>query len=125
MDNPDDVEPQYFAWLEGFLKFDKILIMYLDNYAANLRNLCQQNKVKTLYVFGSVLTDAFNDNSDIDLIVDIDSNDPFDYADNYFNLKFALQDLFKRPIDLLENKALKNPFIRNNIDRSKYLIYAK
>lgn len=99
--------------------------MYLDNYNNSLKNLCQQNKVKTLYVFGSVLTDRFNDNSDIDLVVDIDSNDPFEYADNYFNLKFALQDLLKRPIDLLENKAIKNSFIRNNIDSSKFLIYAK
>lgn len=99
--------------------------MYLDNYIANLKKLCQQHKVKTLYVFGSVLTDRFNDNSDIDLVVDIDSNDPFDYADNYFNLKFALQDLLKRPIDLLENKAIKNPYIRANIDNSKHLIYAK
>jgi len=99
--------------------------MYLDNYNNSLRNLCQQNKVKSLYVFGSVLTDHFNDKSDIDLVVDIDSNDPFEYADNYFNLKFALQDLLKRPIDLLENKAIKNPFIRNNIDSLKYLIYAK
>ena len=99
--------------------------MYLDNYNNSLINLCQQNKVKSLYVFGSVLTDHFNDKSDIDLVVDIDSNDPFEYADNYFNLKFALQDLLKRPIDLLENKAIKNPFIRNNIDGSKHLIYAK
>jgi len=99
--------------------------MYLDNYDNSLKNLCRQNKVRTLYVFGSVLTDKFNDNSDIDLVVDIDSNDPFEYADNYFNLKFALQDLLKRPIDLLENKAIKNPFIRKNIDSSKFLIYAK
>lgn len=91
----------------------------------NLKNLCQQNKVKSLYVFGSVLTDRFSDKSDIDLIVDIDSIDPIEYADNYFNLKFALQDLFKRPIDLLENKAIKNPYVRQNIDNSKYLIYAK
>ena len=97
--------------------------MYLDNYNNSLRNLCQQNKVKSLYVFGSVLTDNFSESSDIDLLVDIDSNDPLDYADNYFNLKFALQDLFNRPIDLLERKALKNPFIIANIDRSKSLIY--
>ncbi len=99
--------------------------MYLDNYLNNLKGLCQQNNVKSLFVFGSVLTDRFNDNSDIDLVVDIDSSDPIDYADNYFNLKFALQDLFKRQIDLLENKAIKNPYIRHNIDKSKYLIYAK
>jgi predicted nucleotidyltransferase len=99
--------------------------MYLDNYLMNLKSLCQQNKVKSLYVFGSVLTDRFSDKSDIDLVVDIDSIDPIEYADNYFNLKFALQDLFKRPIDLLENKAIKNPYVRQNIDNSKYLIYAK
>ena len=104
---------------------NNFLIMYLDNYNSSLINLCQQNKVKSLFVFGSVLTNKFNENSDIDMIVDIDSNDPFEYADNYFNLKFAIQDLLKRPIDLLENKAIKNPYIRSNIDNSKDLIYAK
>ena len=69
--------------------------------------------------------DQFTENSDIDLVVDIDSNDPFDYAESYFNLKFAFQDLFSRSIDLLENKAIKNPFIRNNIDCSKSLVYAR
>jgi len=99
--------------------------MYLDNYINEINRLCLQNKVKSLYVFGSVLTEKFSDKSDIDLVVDIDSNDPFDYADSYFNLKFALQDLFRRPIDLLENKAIKNQYIRQRIDNSKSLIYAR
>jgi len=62
--------------------------------------------------------------SDIDLVVDIDSSDPLDYADNYFNLKFALEDLLNRQIDLLENKAIKNPYLRESIDNSKTLLYA-
>ena len=99
--------------------------MYLDKYTQEINNLCLQNKVKTLYVFGSVLTDQFSEKSDIDLVVDIDLNDPFDYADSYFNLKFALQDLLKRPIDLLENKAIKNPYFLRNLDSSKSLIYAR
>ncbi len=99
--------------------------MYLDKYINEINKLCLQNKVKSLYVFGSVLTDRFSEKSDIDLIVDIDSNDPFDYANSYFNLKFALQDLLKRPIDLLENKAIKNPYFRQNLDVSKSLIYAR
>jgi len=99
--------------------------MYLDKYINEISTLCLQNKVKSLYVFGSVLTNRFSEKSDIDLIVEIDSNDPFDYADSYFNLKFALQDLFRRPIDLLENKAIKNPYIRQTIDGSKSLIYAR
>jgi len=97
--------------------------MYLDKYKVEINRLCIQNKVRNLYVFGSVLTDKFNESSDIDLIVDIDSDDPLDYADSYFNLKFALQELFKRPVDLLESKAIKNPYVIENINRSKSLIY--
>jgi predicted nucleotidyltransferase len=56
--------------------------------------------------------------------VDIDVNDPFDYADRYFDLKFALQDLLNRPVDLLENRAIKNPYFLKNIESSKSLLYA-
>lgn len=84
-----------------------------------------QYNLKSLYVFGSVLTKHFNAKSDIDLIVDIDSIDPMVYADNHFNLKFALQDLFQRKIALLENKAIKNLYLRKNIDQSKALLYGE
>ena len=89
-----------------------------------IKDLCLRNKVKSLYVFGSVLSEKFHEDSDVDLIVEIDADDPEDYAENYFNLKFELQDLLKRPVDLLESKAIWNPFLRKNIDESKHLIYA-
>jgi predicted nucleotidyltransferase len=98
--------------------------MYLDSYINDIKDLCLINKVKTLYVFGSVLTNNFTEKSDIDLVVDIDVEDPLEYADFYFNLKFSLQDLLKRQIDLLENKAIRNPYIKENIEQSKSLIYA-
>jgi len=98
--------------------------MYLEKYIKDIRILCRKNKVKTLYVFGSVLTERFTDKSDIDLIADIDSLDPLDYADSYFNLKFALEELLNRQIDLLEHKAIKNPYLRENIENSKNLLYA-
>ena len=98
--------------------------MYFDNYKSALTQLCVKNKVKSLYVFGSVLTSRFNNESDIDMVVDIDSVNPLEYADCYFNLKFALQDLLNRPVDLLENKAIRNNYLRQEIDNSKQLIYA-
>jgi predicted nucleotidyltransferase len=55
--------------------------MYLERYIGETRVLCQKNRVKSLYVFGSILTDRFTDKSDIDLIVDNDSFDPLEYSD--------------------------------------------
>lgn len=98
--------------------------MYLESYIREIKLLCQKNRVKSLYVFGSVLTDKFTDKSDIDLIVDIDSIDPLEYSDFYFNLKFALEELLRREIDLLETRALKNPYLIDNINQSKTLLYA-
>ena len=98
--------------------------MYIDNYKNDLTRLCVENKVKSLYVFGSVLTSRFDNDSDIDMVVDIDSANPLEYANCYFNLKFALQDLLNRSIDLLENKAIRNNYLRKEIDNSKQLIYA-
>lgn len=102
----------------------KMILMYLEKFKEEIRLLCEKNKVKNLFVFGSVLSERFNESSDIDLIVDIDSADPLEYADYYFNLKFALEDLLKRQIDLLENKAISNPYLRESIDKSKTLLYA-
>jgi predicted nucleotidyltransferase len=58
------------------------------------------------------------------MVVDIDSTNPLEYADYYFNLKFALQDLFRRSVDLLEDRAIRNEYLRQEIDNSKQLIYA-
>jgi uncharacterized protein len=88
-----------------------------------VRDLCAKHKVSKLFVFGSVNTKRFNNNSDIDFIVDFQNIDLYDYADNYFDLKFSLENLFKRNIDLLEDKAITNPYLRLSIDSSKKLVY--
>ncbi len=85
--------------------------------------LCQKYKVAKLFVFGSILTDRFQNNSDIDFIVDFKTLDLYDYADNYFDLKFSLEKLFNREVDLLEDKAIKNPYLRQSIDTTKQIIY--
>ena len=95
----------------------------LERNIDKVRDLCTKHKVGRLYVFGSVLTDRFEIDSDIDFVVDFKGVDLYDYADNYFDLKYSLEDLFKREIDLLEDKAINNPYLRKSIDSSKQLIY--
>ena len=92
-------------------------------YKKQINELCVSHKVKSLYAFGSVLTDDFNSNSDIDLIVDFKEIDVVDYADNYFDLKFSLQDIFNRSVDLLEEQAINNPYFKQELNQKKELVY--
>lgn len=98
-------------------------LKWLENYRAEIETLCNTYKVKSLYAFGSVLTEKFNDESDIDLIVDFLVMEVEDYADNYFNFKFALQDVFGRRVDLLEERGIWNPYLRQNINTKKIILY--
>ncbi len=88
-----------------------------------IKNLCAKHKVNKLFVFGSVLKDTFTNESDIDLVVDFEKLDLSEYADNYFDLKDQLESIFNRPVDLLEEKGIRNPFLRKQIDNEKRLIY--
>ena len=97
----------------------------LDFYRPDIIKLCETHKVKSLYAFGSVLTDSFNKKSDIDLIVDFFNIEVEDYADNYFDFKFSLQDVFNRPVDLLEEKAIKNPYFRQSVNQKRQLVYGQ
>lgn len=87
--------------------------------------LCKRHKVATLFAFGSILTNQFKSDSDIDLIVEFDEVDLFSYADNYFDLKFSLENLLQREVDLLEDKAIINPYLRQSIDATKKMIYGQ
>lgn len=85
--------------------------------------LCKKHKVHKLFVFGSILTNRFNDNSDIDLVVDFKKGEIIDYFENFFDFKYSLEDLLGRKIDLLEEQTIKNPYLKKNVDATKTLIY--
>lgn len=95
----------------------------LSSHIDQIKDACASNKVRTLFAFGSVTNDKFEADSDVDLVVDIDETDPLCYTDNYFSLKEKLEKIFNRHIDLLEQKAIKNPFLKKEIDNTKVLIY--
>jgi predicted nucleotidyltransferase len=100
-------------------------LQIVEKNIEKIRCLCEKHKVSELFVFGSVITEKFNPESDIDFLVDFDSMNVFDYAENYFDLKFALEDILDRKVDLLELKAIKNPFLKQSIDATKIMIYGQ
>jgi len=96
---------------------------YLNLYINRITALCRKHGVRKLYAFGSVLTDRFDEQSDIDLIVDFDKQAISDYFDNYFDFKYALEDVFARKVDLMEEQPIRNSCLRKNIENTKTLIY--
>ncbi|MDE6417931.1 MAG: nucleotidyltransferase domain-containing protein [Duncaniella sp.] len=86
--------------------------------------LCRKYKVRKLYAFGSILTPRFNDDSDVDILVDFNSEVGHDdYADNYFDFYYALKALFGRDVDLVDESAVKNPYFKEELEETKHLIY--
>lgn len=89
-----------------------------------LRELCRRYDVKTLYLFGSVCSDKFNNDSDIDILISFKDIPIEKYTDNYFELHYKLEELFNRKIDLLTENSLSNPFFIESIEETKQLLYA-
>lgn len=102
--------------------------MIIKNEISKKKNefklLCINHNVKYLYAFGSSVTNKFDQkNSDIDLLVEIDSNDPIDRGEKLLSLWDLFETFFKRKVDLLTDSSIHNPYLKNNIDSTKVLIY--
>ena len=91
---------------------------------STLQELCKTYDVKTMYVFGSVCTDHFDDNSDIDILISFKEISIERYTDNFFNLHYKLEELFNRKIDLLTENSLSNPYFIASVEETKQLLYA-
>lgn len=95
----------------------------LEKYLKDIKLLCSLYKVNRLYAFGSVLTGKFKKNSDVDFIVDFQPLDILEYADNYYDLKFALENVLNRQVDLLEEKTIANPYFQQVVNSKRQLVY--
>ena len=87
-------------------------------------SLCKTHNVRNLYAFGSSITDDFNEeSSDIDLLIEIDNDDPIERGENLMNVWDKFEQFFQRKVDLLTSTSIKNPILKQSIDSTKILIY--
>jgi len=89
-----------------------------------IRNICVELQLKRLDLFGSAITDNFGPNSDLDVIVEFKKNDDLNHFDSYFLLKERLQNIFHRPIDIIIDGSVKNPYLKESIAQTRVNIYA-
>jgi len=95
----------------------------LSDNVDKIKALCLAHNNETLFAFGSVCTDSFNEKSDVDLLISFKPMDYGDYADTYFNLADKFENLFRRPVDLVTVKSLSNPYFIESINQTKTLLY--
>lgn len=88
-----------------------------------VRELCAQYRVTSLHLFGSVLTDDFRADSDVDFLVCFQEMDLLEYADNFFDFLDELRKAVNREVDLVIEKDLSNPILIEEINANKALIY--
>jgi hypothetical protein len=91
-----------------------------------LAEVCRKFDVETLEVFGSFATGVnFNDESDVDFLVEFVEGSDLDPVDKYFGLKDELEKLFCRSVDLVSVKVVRNPYFLREASRSRRLVYER
>ena len=100
------------------------MITELESKIPEIQAICARYPVARLSAFGSAVTGGFEQNrSDIDLLVKMADVPTLEYGNAYFGLLREFEDLFDRPIDLVTEPSLTNPYIKQSVDATKVLIY--
>jgi uncharacterized protein len=102
------------------------MITLIEEHRGPLVGLCQRYRVQRLELFGSAATvDAFDpQTSDLDFLVEFQPLRPGEHADAYFGLLEELETLFRRPVDLVMTRAIKNRYFLERVNQSRTVLYA-
>ncbi len=86
--------------------------------------ICLAYNVKKIHAFGSSINEKFNEeSSDIDLLIEMEDQDPLKRGENLIDIWDKLELFFQRKVDLLSESSIKNPILRKSIDATKVLVY--
>ncbi len=97
----------------------------IEKNRVELAELCARYRVRRLEVFGSASGPGFDsERSDLDFLVDFLPLEPGCHADAYFGLLEELQMLFGRRVELVMERAIRNPYFLEGIANSRETLYA-
>lgn len=88
-----------------------------------IADFCRRWKVTEFALFGSAIRDDFRPDSDVDVLVTFEADAPWSLWD-LSRMRAELERIFDREVDLVEKKALRNPFRRQAILSNQRVIYA-
>ena len=90
-------------------------------YQYGINQICRKHNVKSLIIFGGALSGQFDEHSDIDFLLELDT--AHGGIKRYMNIKFELENLFKRPVDLVMPKAIKNLRLKDYMFSNTRVVY--
>jgi predicted nucleotidyltransferase len=95
-----------------------------DHRLSAVAEICRHFGVERLEAFGSVTRDDFDpSSSDLDFIVRFAPPHGRGFADRYLSLAEALEHLFDRPVDIMTERSLRNPIMKQAIAADRRIIY--
>jgi len=95
----------------------------IEQFRPEIAELCRNLKISRLDVFGSATSDAFGEESDVDVLVQFE-RDGEGLFDRYFDLKEGLESILGRSVDVVMEDSLMNPYFRASVERSRKTVYA-
>lgn len=103
------------------------MVAIIEHKRTVLVELCSRYRVDRLYVFGSAVLGHFDaQRSDLDFLVSFADREPTaEYADRYLDFADDLERLFDRPIDLVTEQSIRNPYFRREVESTRQLIYER
>ena len=109
----------------GFNNFSFVMVLAVNIENSRLQEICHRHGVSRLELFGSAVREDFDpDSSDLDFLVEFAPSTGQRAFERYFGLREELAALFGRSVDLVIPGAVRNPYVRTEIDRDRTLLYA-
>ena len=93
----------------------------IEKFRDRVQLICRELRLQRLELVGSAARSDFSEQSDIDVLVSFSGDDRL--FDRYFELKERLEKGFERPVDVIEERAVKNPFFKKTIERDRVTLY--
>jgi len=94
----------------------------IEDHKQGIKKICRDLRVRRLDLVGSASRGEFEpERSDVDVLVQFDGLDRL--FDRYFELKKRLERQLGREVDVIEENAVKNPYVRESLNRDKVRIY--
>lgn len=95
-----------------------------ESHQAKLERICVSHRVLRLSLFGSAASGGFDPaRSDLDFAVEFYEMPPIEHKRAYFGLLRDLESLSGREVDLIETRAVSNPYLLRDIESSRAVVY--